>query len=86
VNPDGRDVQAGLIDQMSYLRHVGRFLLFPVGGVHFNLQDLRIFPTYFVAFFCMHVGANFDFLGRPWVRLYLCSLMCSSKHLLVSPM
>jgi hypothetical protein len=29
-SPDGTDIQAGLIDQMVYQRHVGRFLVSPV--------------------------------------------------------
>jgi hypothetical protein len=40
-SPDGRDVHAGLIEQMIYQRHVGRFLVFPVCGVLFSTQDLR---------------------------------------------
>jgi hypothetical protein len=34
----------------------------------------------------MHVGLIFCFSSRPCVRLYLCSLMHTSKGLLVSPM
>jgi hypothetical protein len=40
------DVQAGVTDQMIYQRHMGRFLVFPVGGVQFSLKDLHFFPTY----------------------------------------
>jgi hypothetical protein len=42
-SPDGRDVQAGLTDRMVYQRHVGGFLVFPVGGVWFSLQDFASF-------------------------------------------
>jgi hypothetical protein len=35
-SPDGRDAQAGLTGLMVYQRHVGRFLIFPVGGVWFR--------------------------------------------------
>jgi hypothetical protein len=52
----GRDVHAGLTDQMVYQRHVGRFLVFPVYGVWFNLQDLYFTATYFVAFFVCMLG------------------------------
>jgi hypothetical protein len=47
---DGRDVQAGLAVRMIYQRQMGGFLLFPVCGVWFNLQDFA-FSTYSVAFF-----------------------------------
>jgi hypothetical protein len=50
-SPDGRDVQAGLTDGKSHYRHLGRFPVFPVGDVWFYLQDLRFFPTHFVASF-----------------------------------
>jgi hypothetical protein len=30
---------------MVYQRHVAGFLVFPAGGVRFNLQDLRFFPV-----------------------------------------
>jgi hypothetical protein len=46
-----RDVQNGLTDRTVYERHEGRFLVFPVCGVGFSLQDLRFIPTYFVVFF-----------------------------------
>jgi hypothetical protein len=39
-SPGWRDVQAGVTDQMIYQRNVVKFLIFPVGGVQFNLQDL----------------------------------------------
>jgi hypothetical protein len=41
-----RDVQDGLTERMIYQRHVGMFLVFPVGGVRFNLQVRRFFPSY----------------------------------------
>jgi hypothetical protein len=50
-----------------------------------HLQDLRFIPTYFVAFLYA-CWANFDFSSKPCVRLHLCSLMCTSKGLLASPM
>jgi hypothetical protein len=50
------DVQAGFTDRMSYQRHVGTFLVFSAGGVQFNLQDLRFFPTYFFGALLMNVG------------------------------
>jgi hypothetical protein len=37
--PDGKDVQAGLTDRIIYQRHVGGLLVFPVGGLGFNLQN-----------------------------------------------
>jgi hypothetical protein len=33
----GVEVQAGLTDRMVYQRRAGAFLVFPVGGVWFNL-------------------------------------------------
>jgi hypothetical protein len=80
--PGGRDVQAGSTDRMVQQRHAGRFLVFPVCVVGLNLQDLRFIPTYFVpsSYVCW---ANFDFSSKPCVRLYLCSLMSTSKGLLV---
>jgi hypothetical protein len=36
---------------MIYQKDLGGFLVFPVFGVWFNLQNLRFFPTYFMAFF-----------------------------------
>jgi hypothetical protein len=36
TSPDGRDVQAGLSDQMAYQSHVDRWLVFPIGGVWFS--------------------------------------------------
>jgi hypothetical protein len=64
---------------------VDGFLVFPVCGVWFNLQDLHVFPTYFVA--SSYAGwTNFDFPRRAWVRLHLCSLIHTFKGLLVSPM
>jgi hypothetical protein len=50
------DVQAGLTDRMVYQRYVGRFLVYPLRGVWFNLQYLRVFPTYFLAFFVRTLG------------------------------
>jgi hypothetical protein len=40
---------------------VGGFFVFPVGGVWFDLQDLRFFPTYSVAFFSETL-----FLNKDW--------------------
>jgi hypothetical protein len=34
-----RDARAGSTDGMTYQTHMGRFLVFPVGGVWFCLQD-----------------------------------------------
>jgi hypothetical protein len=70
---------------MIYQRHVGGLIVFPVWDVWFNLQDLCFFLTYFVAF-CVYMLGYFDFWSRPWVRLYLCSLMHNCKSLLVSLM
>jgi hypothetical protein len=66
-SPDGRDVQDGLTDQMVYQRHVGRFLVFSVYGVWFNLQDLYFIATYFVWPSLYTCWANFDFSSRPCV-------------------
>jgi hypothetical protein len=65
-SPGGRDVQGGLTDRMVYQRHVGGFLVFPVCGARFNMQDLRciLWPPSYACW------ANFDFSSRPWVRLY----------------
>jgi hypothetical protein len=41
-------------------RDMSRFLVFPVGGIQFSLQDLLFSPIYFVAFFICMVG-QFDF-------------------------
>jgi hypothetical protein len=68
------DVQAGLIAWMIYQRDVGGFLVFPVRGVWFNLQDNK--NKTFMSF--QHIlwpssyayWANFDFSSRTWVRLY----------------
>jgi hypothetical protein len=70
-SPDGRDVQAGLTDRMVQQRHTGGVLVFPAGGVWFNLQDLRFFPTYFVAstYACW---TNFDFQA-DLVSGYICA-------------
>jgi hypothetical protein len=54
--PDGRDVQTALSDRMLQQRHVGRFLVFPVCGVGFNLQDLRFIPTYFLTLLVCMLG------------------------------
>jgi hypothetical protein len=46
-SPDGRDVQAGLTDRMVYQRHVSGFLVFPAGGVRYNLQiQYQAHPEY----------------------------------------
>jgi hypothetical protein len=45
---------------MSYDRHVGGFLVFPVCGVWLNLQHLRFFPT-FLWPFSYACWANFGF-------------------------
>jgi hypothetical protein len=37
---------------------VGGFLAVPVRGVRFNLQDLRVSPTYLVAFFVRMLNKN----------------------------
>jgi hypothetical protein len=49
-------VQMGEMSKLGYQRHVGGFLVFPVCGVWFNLQDLRFFLIYFVAFFVGMLG------------------------------
>jgi hypothetical protein len=38
---------------MVYQRHVGRFLVFPVYGVWFSLQDFPVIPINSVAFFVL---------------------------------
>jgi hypothetical protein len=65
---DGRDIQAGLTDQMVYQRYVDRFFVFPVCGVWFHLQNLRFIPTYFVAFFVRMLGWFWFFkqIGPKW--------------------
>jgi hypothetical protein len=41
---------------MVFQSNVGGFIVFPVCGVWFNLQDLRFFSTYFVPFFVRMLG------------------------------
>jgi hypothetical protein len=48
------EIQMGDVSKLgwlSYQRHIAGFLVLPVGGVRFNLQDLHFFPTYSVTFF-----------------------------------
>jgi hypothetical protein len=53
-----------------FKRHVGRFLVFPVGGVWFNLQDFHFFSTYFVAFFICMLG-QFWFFEQALAQIVL---------------
>jgi hypothetical protein len=65
-SPDGRDIRVGLVDWVSYQRHVSCFLVFPVGGVRFNMQDFWLFPTILCP--SSHANwVNFDFSSRPRV-------------------
>jgi hypothetical protein len=75
------EAQMGEMCKLVYKRHVGRFLVLPVGGIWFNLQGLQFFPTYCVAssYACC---ANFDFSNR----LLLCSLIHTSKAKVISLM
>jgi hypothetical protein len=84
-SPDGRGVQEGFIDGMIYQRHVGGFLVFPVCGVWFNLQAFASFQHILWPSSYAYL-ANFDVSSRHWVKLCLCSLMRTSKCLIVSPM
>jgi hypothetical protein len=52
----GETTKLGLTDRMVYHRHVSGFLVYPVCGVWFNLQNLSFFPTYIVAFFVCMLG------------------------------
>jgi hypothetical protein len=67
-SPDGRVVEAGWSDRMIYERHVGRFLVSPVGGVWFNLEDLHFFQhiLWFSSYACW---ANFDFFKQTLVQV-----------------
>jgi hypothetical protein len=82
--PDRRDAQAGLTDRMVLQRCVDGFLVFPVCGVWFNLQDFCFFQTVLWSY-SYSCCANFDFSSRP-VRLCLCSVRRTSTDVLVSPM
>jgi hypothetical protein len=73
--PDGRDVQVGSTDGMVQQRHVGGFLVFPVCGVWFNLQDLRFIPAYFMAFYVSYVGLIWIF-QTDHVSGYICAPSC----------
>jgi hypothetical protein len=48
-SPDERYVHPGLTDRMVYQKYKGGFLLFPVCGVWFNLQDFCLFLTFLLA-------------------------------------
>jgi hypothetical protein len=48
---------------MIYQRHVGGLLVFLVGGVWFNLQDLHFLPIYVMGFFVSNVGLILIFLA-----------------------
>jgi hypothetical protein len=56
ASPDGRDVRDVMTDRMIYHRHMGGFLVFSVFGAGLNLQNLRFFPTNFVAFIVCMLG------------------------------
>jgi hypothetical protein len=43
---------------MVYQRHGDGFLVFPVGGIGFNLQDLHFYPTSIVAFLVRMLNKN----------------------------
>jgi hypothetical protein len=73
------DVQAALKNRMIYQRQEGRFLVFPVYGVQFTVQDVRFILTRPSSYACWASS-------KPCVRLCLCSLMRTSKGLLVSPL
>jgi hypothetical protein len=58
---DGRDVQAGWTYWLNHQRHVGKFFVFLVCGVWFNLQNLHFIPEHFVAFFVHMSGYLLSF-------------------------
>jgi hypothetical protein len=66
VGPDGRDVQAGLTDQMVYQRHVGGFLV--LGSMCKTIVSFQ----HILGFFRAHVGIILIF-QTDLVSRYICA-------------
>jgi hypothetical protein len=82
-------VQMGEMSKLGWLircssRGMGWFLYFlyvEVGSIYKTFSSFQhiLWPSLYACW------ANFDFSSKPCVRLYLCSWICTSKSLLVSP-
>jgi hypothetical protein len=83
--PDVRVIQVGLSDRMRNQRSVRWFILFPVGGARFSLQNLLFSPSYFVALLIC-ISGELWVLEQTLCRIVFVLLkMNTSKGLLVSP-
>jgi hypothetical protein len=50
-DPDGRNVQTGLVNRVDRASHMGRFFVFPIPAVGFNIQNPSFVPANFMTLF-----------------------------------
>jgi hypothetical protein len=53
---DGRNVQTGLANPVYRASHMGRFFVFPILAVAFNIQNPIFVPTNFMTLFVSMFG------------------------------